>query len=103
MHMTDEPSDRKIEMADKKQKKKTSVEQKKAYTPCLHRTQQLSCCDAVFIFLYFINPSMEYLIPIWWPSVSKIVQKHRRTRFSHCRCHCKTVSNCLFVRGSNSN
>ncbi len=29
----------------------------------------------VFIFKYFINPSMEYLIPIWWPSVSKIVQK----------------------------
>ncbi len=48
---------------------------------------------AVFIFKYFINPSMEYLIPIWWPSVSKIVQKHRGTRFSHCSCHCKTVSN----------
>ncbi len=49
----------------------------------------------VFIFKYFINPFMEYLIPIWWPSVSKIVQKHRGTRFSHCSCHCKTVSNSL--------
>ncbi len=47
----------------------------------------------VFIFKYLINPSMEYLIPIWWPSVSKIVQKHRGTRVSHCSCHCKTVSN----------
>ncbi len=28
----------------------------------------------VFIIKYFINPSMEYLIPIWLPSVSKIVQ-----------------------------
>ncbi len=44
----------------------------------------------VFILKYFINPSMEYLIPIWWPSVSKIVQKHRGTRFSHCSCHCNT-------------
>ncbi len=46
-----------------------------------------------FIFKYFINPSMEYFIPNWWPSVSKIVQKHHGTRFSHCSCHCKTVSN----------
>ncbi len=29
--------------------------------------------DDVFIIKYFINPSMKYLIPIWWPSVSKIV------------------------------
>ncbi len=36
---------------------------------------------------------MEYFIIIWWPSVSKIVQKHRGTRFSRCSCHCKTVSN----------
>ncbi len=36
---------------------------------------------------------MEYLIPIWWPSVYKIVQKHRGIRFSHCSCHCETVSN----------
>ncbi len=49
--------------------------------------------STVFIFKYFINPSMEYLIPIWWPSVSKIVQKHNGTWFSHCSCHCKTVSN----------
>ncbi len=75
VHMTDEPSDRKIEIAHNKQKKKTSVEQKKAYTLCLRQKQQLSCCDAVFIFVYFINLSMEYLIPIWWPSVTKIVQK----------------------------
>ncbi len=46
----------------------------------------------VFIFKYFINPFMEYLISIWWPSVSKIVQKHG-TGFSQCSCHCKTVSN----------
>ncbi len=32
---------------------------------------------------------MEYLIPIWWPYVSKIVQKLRGPRFSHCSCHCK--------------
>ncbi len=44
-------------------------------------------------FKYFINPSTEYLIPIWWPSVSKIVQKHCGTRISHCSFHCKTVSN----------
>ncbi len=36
---------------------------------------------------------MEYLIPIWWPSVSKIVQKHRGTKFSHCSYYCKTASN----------
>ncbi len=36
---------------------------------------------------------MEYLIPIWWPSVSKIVQKLRGTRFSRCSSHWKTVSN----------
>ncbi len=47
----------------------------------------------VFIIKYYINPSMEYLVPIWWPSVSKIVQKHYGTRFSHCCSHCKTVSN----------
>ncbi len=47
----------------------------------------------VFILKYFINPSMEYLIAIWLPSVSKIVQKQRGTRFLHCSCHCKTVSN----------
>ncbi len=41
---------------------------------------------------------MEYLIPIWWPSVSKIVQKHRGTSFSHCSCHCKTVSNSVCPR-----
>ncbi len=35
---------------------------------------------------------MEYLIPIWWPSVSKIVQKHRDSEQLR-----------LFVRGSNSN
>ncbi len=29
----------------------------------------------VFIIEYFINPSMEYFIPIWWPYESKIVQK----------------------------
>ncbi len=29
----------------------------------------------VFIIKYFINPSMEYLIPIWLPSVSKIVEQ----------------------------
>ncbi len=47
----------------------------------------------VFIFLYFINSSMEYLISIWWPSVSKIVQKHPGTRSSHCSYHFKTASN----------
>ncbi len=47
----------------------------------------------VIIIKYYINPSMEYLVPIWWPSVSKIVQKHYGTRFSHCCSHCKTVSN----------
>ncbi len=46
----------------------------------------------IFILKHFINPSMEYLIPIWWPSVSRIVQKYHGTRFSHCSCHCKTVS-----------
>ncbi len=40
-------------------------------------------------FKIFINLSMEYLIPIWWPYVSKIVQKLRGPRFSHCSCHCK--------------
>ncbi len=39
----------------------------------------------------YINPSMEYLIPIWRPSVSKIVQKHHGTRFSHRSCHCKQL------------
>ncbi len=59
-----------------------------------------SCFElpTVFIFTNFINPSMEYLIPIWWPSLSKIVQKHRGPRFSHCRCHCKTVSNSVCPR-----
>ncbi len=33
---------------------------------------------------------MEYLIPIWWPSVFKIVQEHCETRFSHCSCLCKS-------------
>ncbi len=41
---------------------------------------------------------MEYLIPIWWTSVSKIVQKHCGTRFSHCSGQCKQLH--LFIRGS---
>ncbi len=35
---------------------------------------------------------MDYFISIWWPSVTEIMQKHSGTRFSHCSCHCKTVS-----------
>ncbi len=56
----------------------------------------------VFIIKYFTNPSMEYSIPICWPSVSTIVQKHRGTRFSPCSCHCKTASNsvCLSERAT---
>ncbi len=37
-----EPSDRKIEMADKKTRGKRL--QNKNLTPCLHRKQPLSCC-----------------------------------------------------------
>ncbi len=44
---------------------------------------------------------MEYLIPIWWPSVSKIVQKHHGQSFNTAAVIAD--SDCLFVRGSNSN
>ncbi len=40
----------------------------------------------VFIIKYLINPSMEYLIAIWWPCVQNCAK-------THCSCHCKTVSN----------
>ncbi len=57
----------------------------RSVNPCLELT-------TVFIFKYFINPSMEYLISIWWHFVSKIVQKHCGTRFSLYSSHRKTVS-----------
>ncbi len=72
------------------------------YSACIEICKPSLWVPTVFIFKHFINPSMEYLIPIWWPFVSKIVQKQHGPRFSHCSCHCKAVSNsvCLSERAT---
>ncbi len=51
-----------------------------------------------------MNPSMGYFIPIWWRSVSKIVQKHFVGQGFHTAATIERQwATRLFVWGSNSN